>query len=56
MKEVCNHDHKPASTYHPQGNGQIKILNQTLEGMMAKSVDEHQEDWPSKIIDGVCTL
>ena len=48
VKELCNLlgiKRSQTSAYHPQGNGQTERFNWTLEAMLAKSVDEHQEDW-----------
>ena len=46
-KVVCNHDHKLASTYHLKAMDKSRYLIKHLKGWMAKSVDEHKEDWPS---------
>ena len=31
--------------YHPQGNAQVKRFNRTLESMLAKTINENQQDW-----------
>ena len=33
------------STYRPQGNGQVKHFNCTLEAILSKMVKENQKDW-----------
>ena len=35
--------------YHPQGNGEVKRVNRTLEAMLAKLVKENQKDWDLNI-------
>ena len=33
------------SAYHPQTNGLVERLNQTLQRSLLKLVNEHQNDW-----------
>ena len=33
------------TAYHPQGNAQVEQFNRTLEAMLAKVVDDNQQDW-----------
>ena len=33
------------TAYHPQGNAQVERFNRTLETMLAKTVNEYQQDW-----------
>jgi hypothetical protein len=33
------------TAYHPQGNGLVERMNQTIKGILAKLVHEHQGDW-----------
>ena len=35
------------SAYHPQGNGQVERFNRTLKDMLAKSIDQNQQNWDS---------
>lgn len=52
MAAVCNLleiTQTRTSSYHPQGNGQVKHFNRTLEAMLAKVVSNHQRDWDSRL-------
>lgn len=33
------------TAYHPQGNGQVKRFNRTLEDMLAKVISDNHRDW-----------
>lgn len=37
------------SAYHPQGNGQVERFNRTIEAILAKLVQEDQENWDNNI-------
>ena len=37
------------TAYHPQGNAQVERFNRTLESMLAKTVNENQQDWDQHI-------
>ena len=33
--------------HHPKGNGQVQCLNRILEAMLAKTIQDDQNDWDS---------
>ena len=37
------------SAHHPQGNGQVKHFNHTLQSILAKIVDANQDTWDSQL-------
>ena len=52
MESVCNLlgiEQTRTSSYHPQGNGQVKRFNCTLEAMLAKVISDHQLDWDTHL-------
>ena len=38
-------DHWITSAYHPQSNGLVERLNQTLQNTLMKQVNDHQSNW-----------
>lgn len=38
-------DHRVTSAYHPQSNGLVERLNQTLQNVLLKLVNDHQNNW-----------
>ena len=48
-------DHCVTSAYHPQSNGLIKRLNQTLKNTLLKLVNNHQDNW-GKLLDAGAAL
>lgn len=38
-------DHRITSAYHPQSNGLVERLNQTLQNTLMKQVNDHQNNW-----------
>ena len=38
-------DHRFTSAYHPQSNGLCEQLNQTLQNILLKRVNDNQDDW-----------
>ena len=38
-------DHRITSAYHPQSNGLVERMNQTLQNVLLKVVNEHQDNW-----------
>ena len=38
-------DHRITSAYHPQSNGLVERLNQTLQNTLVKQVNDHQSNW-----------
>ena len=38
-------DHRVTSAYHPQSNGLCEQLNQTLQNIQLKRVNDNQDDW-----------
>ena len=52
MQEVCKllHINKTRTTaYHPQSDGVVERLNQTLLSMLTATVQEHPGDWDKKL-------
>ena len=50
FEEFCQENsikHSLSSTDHPQANGEVERLNQSLGDMLAKTVKKTQRDWPS---------
>ncbi|WMV25331.1 hypothetical protein MTR67_018716 [Solanum verrucosum] len=41
--------HKVATPYHPQISGQVKVSNQEIKGILAKTVNAYQTDWSRKL-------
>ena len=37
------------SAHHPEGNGQVKHFNHTLQSVLAKTVDANQDTWDSQL-------
>ena len=37
------------SAYHPEGNGQVKCFNHTLQSILAKTVEANQDTWDSQL-------
>ena len=53
MTALCKYlgvERTQTSVYHPQGNGQVKHFNRTLEAMLSKVVRENQKDWDLHIL------
>ena len=40
------------SAYHPQANGLVERANRTIQGMLLRVLETHQENWP-KALNGV---
>lgn len=38
-------DHRMTSAYHPQSNGLVERLNQTVQNILIKLVNDHQNNW-----------
>ncbi len=38
-------DHRMTSAYHPQSNGLVERLNQTVQNILLKLVNHHQNNW-----------
>jgi len=43
-------NHKEATTYYPQGNGQAKSTNKVLEGILRKIINSNHTDWDVKLL------
>ena len=45
--------HRSSTPYHPQGNGQVESINQTLEGIITKTVAMNRKNWEEKLKDAL---
>ena len=41
--------HRVASPYHPQANGQVESTNKVIEAILTKTVKSHHRDWADRI-------
>ena len=41
--------HKVASPYHPQANGQVESTNKVIEVILTKTVKSHHRDWADRL-------
>ena len=41
--------HHTSLAYHPQENGQVKVLNREIKSIMEKTVNNSRKDWSKKI-------
>ena len=41
--------HRIASPYHPQANGQVESTNKVIEAILTKMVRSHPRDWADRI-------
>ncbi|XP_058759440.1 uncharacterized protein LOC131632726 [Vicia villosa] len=46
-------NHKIASPYHPQTNGQAEISNRAIKNILEKTVSESRKDWSVRIDDAL---
>src|SRR3954463_11397236 len=51
--EKCGINHKIASPYHPQTNGQAGISNRAIKNILEKIVSESGKDWSVRIDDAL---
>jgi hypothetical protein len=47
MKFMINH--KKATNYYPQGNGQVESTNKVLKGILKKIINSNCIDWDVKL-------
>ena len=45
--------HAKSLTYHPQSNGQEKISNREIKGILEKTVSSSRKDWLKKLDDAL---
>ena len=45
--------HRIASTYHPQANGQVESTNKFVEAILTKTVRSHRRDWVDRISEAL---
>ena len=45
LMKLSGTDYCVTSAYHPQSNGLCERLNQTLQNILLKRVNENQDDW-----------
>ena len=51
-------DHRMTSAYHPQTNGLVESLNQTVQNILLKVVNEQQNNWDDLLdpaLFAICT-
>ena len=41
--------HRIASPYHPQANGQVESTNKVIESILTKTVKIHRRDWDDRL-------
>ena len=41
--------HRVASPYHPQANGQVESTNKVIEAILTKTVKSHRKDWVDRL-------
>ena len=41
--------HRVASPYHPQANGQVESTNKVIEVILTKTVKSHRIDWGDRL-------
>ena len=42
--------HRVASLYHPQANGQVESTNKVIEAILTKTVKSHHRDWADRLL------
>ena len=47
--ELTKTEHRVSSAYHPQTNGLVERINQTLQRSLLKLVNKEQNDWDEYI-------
>ena len=50
ITKIFNINHRKTTPYHPQTNGQIEWIKQTLERILCKIVVDFKRDWDVKLI------
>ena len=45
--------HRVASPYHPQANGQVESTNKVIEAILTKMVKSHRRDWDDRISEAL---
>ena len=43
--------HRTSTPYHPQANGQVKVTNRALEGILKKVVSNNRKDWVDRLVE-----
>ena len=45
--------HRVASPYHPQANGQVESTNKVIESILTKTVKSHRRDWANRLLEAL---
>ena len=45
--------HRIASPYHPQANGQVESTNKVIEAILNKMVRSHRRDWADRLLEAL---
>ena len=45
--------HRVASPYHPQANGQVESINKFIEAILTKTVKSHHRDWADRLLESL---
>ena len=45
--------HRVASPYHPQANGQVESTNKVIEAILTKTVRSHCRDWADRLLEAL---